>query len=203
MRLAALSVGRHEKKRMPLGSGVRRLIESGENNVATRAPSPSTSNVVLRDVTAGDLPIFFEHQLDPEANQMAALTPRDRQAFMAHWTKLVADETVAKQTILVDGQVAGNVVSFDRLGEREVGYWIGRQYWGKGVATKALAAFLDQVRARPLYARVAKHNIASVRVLEKCGFTIAGEDKGDANGRGPEVDEWILTLGANERDEAR
>lgn len=167
-----------------------------EHNVATRAPSPSTSDVVLRDVTDGDLPIFFEHQLDPDANRMAALTARDSQAFMAHWTRLLGDETIVKQTILVDGRVAGNVVSFDRLGEREVGYWIGRDYWGKGVATRALSAFLDHVRTRPLYARVAKHNVASVRVLEKCGFTIVGEDKGDSGGRGPAVEELILKLGA-------
>jgi RimJ/RimL family protein N-acetyltransferase len=163
--------------------------------VATRALGPSTSDVRLRDVTESDLPVFFAHQLDPDANRMAALTARDRAAFMAHWANILDDGTIAKKTVLVDGQVAGNVLSFDRLGEREVGYWIGREYWGKGVATRALAAFLEEEPTRPLYARVAKENVGSIRVLEKCGFTIVGEDRGDADGRGPTVEEVILSLG--------
>src|SRR5689334_20021850 len=97
-----------------------------------------TSDVRLRDVIEADLPIFFEHQLDPNATRMAAFPSRDRVAFMAHWTKILGDTTVTTKTILVDGQVAGNVVSFELLNARAVGYWIGREYWGKGVATRAL-----------------------------------------------------------------
>lgn len=148
-----------------------------------------TSRVVLRDVTEGDLPIFFEHQLDPDATRMAAFPARDREAFMAHWTRILGNETVAKQTILFDGQVVGNVVSWEQSSKRFVGYWIGKEFWGKGVATAALAAFLGQVRERPLYAHVARHNVASIRVLEKCGFTIHGEDKGVPNAGGEEVKE--------------
>ncbi len=163
-----------------------------------------TSDVLLRDVTAGDLPILFEQQLDPEANYMAAFTsrdPADRDAFMAHWAKILADESIIKQTILADGQVAGSIGSFEQFGEREVGYWIGRQFWGKGIATKALAAFLGHVKQRPLHARAVKDNIASLRVLQKCGFTICGEDKGFAGARGMEVEEYILVLQANESND--
>jgi RimJ/RimL family protein N-acetyltransferase len=164
-------------------------------------PDEKFTNVLLRDVTAADLPTFFAHQLDPDANQMAAFAARDRDTFMAHWTKILADETIIKQTILVEGQVAGNIVSFEQSGEREVGYWIGKEYWGKGVATQALSAFLGHVKTRPLYAHVAKHNIASIRVLEKCGFTIVGEDKACSNTGGEEVAEFILKLEADESDE--
>jgi RimJ/RimL family protein N-acetyltransferase len=133
---------------------------------------------------------------------MAAFLARDREAFMAHWTKILGDETIIKKTILFEGQVAGNIVSFEQFGERLVGYWLGKEYWGKGIATEALSAFLDQVRARPLYAHVAKHNIASIQVLEKCGFTIIGEEKGFADAGGDEVEEFILKLSANESDAA-
>ena len=156
-----------------------------------------TLDVRLRDVAEADLPIFFEHQLDPEATQMAAFPARDRDAFMAHWAKILADESGGKQTILVDGQVAGNVVSWGEPGERHVGYWIGRHYWGRGVATRALTAYLNHETARPLYAHVAKHNIDSLRVLEKCGFVICGEERGVPDARGNEVDEIILKLGAH------
>jgi RimJ/RimL family protein N-acetyltransferase len=156
----------------------------------THAPS----TVLLRDVKEDDLPIFFEQQLDPVATQMAAFPARDRQAFMAHWAKILVDTTVITQTILFGGQVAGNVVSFELFGKREVGYWIGRQYWGKGVATTALAAFLHHIQARPLYAHVAKHNRASLRVLEKCGFTILGEDRGEPDASGEQVEGYMLKL---------
>ena len=84
-------------------------------------------------------------------------------------------------------------MSFEQSGKPLIGYWIGKNYWGKGVATKALSEFLGHVRARPLYAHVAKHNIASIRVLEKCGFTISGYDKASVNGR-EEVEEVIMKL---------
>jgi RimJ/RimL family protein N-acetyltransferase len=154
-------------------AGIELLIpEFGEKTMDKSTPSPTTNNILLRDVIETDLPIFFEHQRDPEANQMAAFPARERAAFMAHWAKLLGDATLIKQTILFEGQVAGNIGSFEQHGMREIGYWIGREYWGKGIATQALAAFLAQVQVRPLYALVAKHNIASRRVLEKCGFTI-------------------------------
>jgi RimJ/RimL family protein N-acetyltransferase len=151
--------------------------------------------VQLRDVIEADLPILFEHQMDPEANRMAAFTPRNEKDFFAHWTKILADDTVVKKTILFDGRVAGSVVSFERDGDREVGYWIGREYWGRGIATRALSEFLELVTARPLYAHVAKDNIASIRVLEKCGFTVSRRVKAIATDRGEAVEEVILKLG--------
>jgi len=140
--------------------------------------------ILLRNVTESDLPILFEQQLDTEATQMAAFPSRDRESFMAHWAKIMADESNILKTILFDGQVAGNIVSWEGSGEWEVGYWIGKEYWGKGIATKALAALLGHVKMRPLFAHVARHNIASRRVLEKCGFMVIGA----------EPEEFILKL---------
>lgn len=157
--------------------------------------------VLLRGVAEGDLPVFFEHQLDADANRMAAFTaedPSDRVAFAAHWNRILADEAVVIKTVLLDGRVAGHVSSFEQSGQREVTYWVGREYWGKGVATEALSQLLGLVRERPLYARVAKDNLASLRVLRKCGFEVSGEDKGFANARGEEVEEFVLTLEADE-----
>jgi RimJ/RimL family protein N-acetyltransferase len=151
--------------------------------------------VQLRDVQKADLPIFFEQQLDPEANHMAAFTtknPEDKNAFDAHWTKILADETITNKTILFEGQVAGHVSSFIMFGEREVSYWLGKEFWGKGIATAALTKFLEHVKTRPLYARAVKDNLASIRVLEKCGFNISGYNKDFADGRSEEVEEVIM-----------
>jgi RimJ/RimL family protein N-acetyltransferase len=137
--------------------------------------------VQLRDVAPGDLPLFFEHQRDAEAAAMAGFTSRDRPAFDEHWAKLLADDACLKKAVLCDGQVVGNIGSWTSHGERDVGYWIDRAYWGRGVASAALSAFLELERTRPLHAALAKHNVASLRVLQKCGFTFvpAADDQGD------------------------
>ena len=106
---------------------------------------------------------------------MAAFEARDLDAFMSHWRKIVRDETVVVRTVEFEGRVAGNVVSWEHDGERDVGYWIGRGDWGRGIATAALSAFLVELPQRPLFAHVARHNLGSIRVLEKCGFTLADE----------------------------
>lgn len=147
----------------------------------------------LRDVTEDDLPIFFEHQRDPVANHMAAFPARDRATFTEHWTtKILGDDRVTKKTILLEEQVVGNIGSFEIAGETLVGYWIGRDQWGKGIASRALALFLADVDTRPLHAHVAKHNIASIRVLEKNGFVMVGEDTIVESG--DEIEEVVLRL---------
>jgi RimJ/RimL family protein N-acetyltransferase len=128
--------------------------------------------VLLRDVETDDLPIFFEHQRDPVAVAMVVFRSRDKAEFDEHWAKILADDACLKKTIVADGQVAGNIGSFGRDGKREVGYWIDRTLWGRGIASAALSAFLCLEQTRPLYAGVAPHNIASIRVLQKCGFTL-------------------------------
>ena len=155
---------------------------------------PMTGIVHLRDVTRDDLEIFLEHQIDPDATRMAAFPARDREAFMAHWTKILVDQTNTIRTILFNGQVAGNMVRLQGSGRTLVGYWLGKGYWGKGVATEALSQFLEIVKTRPLYADVAKHNVASIRVLQKCGFTLAGEDAGSARVIDGDIEELVLKL---------
>jgi len=140
-------------------------------------PTSMKTRIQLRDVEADDLPLFFEHQRDPIAVAMVAFRPRERDAFDQHWAKLLADDSLLKKTVIVDGEVVGNIGSWTSEGKREVGYWIDRAFWGRGVATKALSAFLRLEQTRPLCAGVAKHNVASIRVLQKCGFTLLGSDQ--------------------------
>ena len=148
------------------------------------------TRVTLRDVRPEDLPIFFEQQRDPDAVRMAEWFSRDREAFDAHWVKVLANPTNLARTIEFEGQVAGNIGSFEIEGQRYVGYWLGKSFWGKGIATAALAEFL-KVDSQPLQARVAKSNLASIRVLEKCGFKNVGEDSGSLKPGMPPSEEWI------------
>jgi RimJ/RimL family protein N-acetyltransferase len=156
-----------------------------------------TNAVTLRDIIPADLPIFYVQQLDPEANRMAAFTsrdPSDRDAFDIHWAKIMSDDTVINKTILYNGKVAGNIAKFTMFGLPEVGYWIGKEYWGKGIATQALTLFLRIVTLRPLYAAAAADNRGSLRVLQKCGFVITGYDRAFSEARGEEIDEALLEL---------
>jgi RimJ/RimL family protein N-acetyltransferase len=153
--------------------------------------------VHLRDVADSDLPIFFEHQRDPIATRMAAFPAREREPFMAHWAKILTNPGIYKQTIVFEDQVAGNVVSFEQDGQREVGYWLGREFWGKGIATRALSAFLKLVTERPLYGYVARHNLGSQRVLEKCGFHLWGESVENDDPDGEPIVDLIYRLTAD------
>jgi RimJ/RimL family protein N-acetyltransferase len=153
-----------------------------------------THDIRLRDVIVDDLPIFFEHQIDPDAVEMAAHPPRDLDAFQEHWMELLTKESVIKKTILFDDLVVGYIMSFVYFGVREVGYWIGKEYWGQGIATQALSEFLDQVPLRPLHASAAKHNRGSLRVLEKCGFKLIGEDKEFSKVGGNTVEGFVFEL---------
>jgi len=137
--------------------------------------------ITLRDVEASDLPFFFEHQREPAANAMAAFPARDEPTFYAHWRdNVLGHGDVVKRTVLCDGEVAGNVVSYVEAdsGRRLVGYWIGERFWGRGVATAALRLFVADVSPRPLSAFVARSNPGSIRVLEKAGFVRTGEHRG-------------------------
>lgn len=154
--------------------------------------------LLLRDVKDSDLSIFFMQQVDQKSNYMAAFTakdPADRGTFWAHWQKIMTDATILIQTIICCGQVAGYVLSYENESKPEVSYWLGEEYWGKGIASWALAEFLKHNNlTRPIYARVAKDNLGSRRVLEKCGFELLNTSTGFANARGCEIEELLLSL---------
>jgi len=151
--------------------------------------------VHLRAIIAADLPALFEHQLDPEANRMAVVNPRDAATFAAHWTRVLADPGVVVRAIVADGALVGQISCFVMDGQHAVGYWIARPAWGRGIATRALALLLAEVTIRPLHARVARANVASIRVLERCGFAITGYQVSPADDRFGACEEALLTLG--------
>lgn len=155
------------------------------------------SNIKLRRSVVDDLEFFFNFQLDSEANYLAAFTskdPADKSAYLIKYTKLLSDPTVNNQTILVDDIIAGSIAKFEIEGDAEVTYWIDKKYWGKGIATKALKILLTLENKRPIFGRVAFDNYGSQIVLEKCGFVRVGKDKGFANARQTEIEEFIYKL---------
>jgi RimJ/RimL family protein N-acetyltransferase len=132
--------------------------------------------VRLRAFRPDDLPILYAHQADPVANEMAHFPARDEEALAAHWAKITADPENVTAVAEADGEVVGNIGSWPDEGRRYVGYWVGRAWWGRGIATEMLRAFLAQIPDRPLHAYVAVGNVGSQRVLEKNGFVPVERD---------------------------
>ncbi len=156
-----------------------------------------SADVRLREVIDDDVPVFFEQQNDRVASDMAAFPRRDREAHAAHWRKIRADATCCARTILEGDRVAGNIGSFDRDGLRQVGYWLGRAFWSRGIGTRALALFLAEAElSRPLHAYVVKHNVGSIRVLEKNGFVKLREETAPPDESGATIVEFLMRLEA-------
>ena len=155
-----------------------------------------TPAVRLRSVEDRDVEVFFEHQADPQAVEMAAFPARDKDRFAAHWAKIRGDETLVVRTIVADGVVAGNIGSWPDNGQQLLGYWLGREFWGRGVATQALALLVEEMSIRPLYAHVAVHNVGSIRVLEKCGFRRDRVEEAKAPASDDGIEELIYVLNA-------
>ena len=130
----------------------------------------STNLVTLRDAELQDIPALFEFQNDPAFSAMAYVKPRSREAFDQHFRKTLKDPNCIINTILLGDTVAGVVVCFQHEKTDSLGYSVGREFWGQGIATAAVKLFLEDVSIRPLTARVARTNLASIRVMEKCGF---------------------------------
>ncbi|WP_197093430.1 GNAT family N-acetyltransferase [Nonomuraea sp. SBT364] len=134
-------------------------------------------DVSLRDVTEADLETFHEQECDPEAARRARWRPREHDAFITHWkNKVLGDPTGFVQAVVVDGALAGNIVAWWAGERRFIGYWLGREFWGKGVGTLALTRFLELEPTRPLHADPHEGNVGSVRLLERCGFQRTGTD---------------------------
>lgn len=154
-------------------------------------------DIKLRPTAVSDLETLFQIQLDEEANYQAAFTSKDSQnkeAYLAKYTRLLSDPAVNNQTIIVDTVIAGSIAKFVMEGDAEITYWIDKKFWGQGVATKALKDLLIIEKTRPVFGRVAFDNLGSQKVLENCGFIRIGTDKGFANARQTEIEEFIYRL---------
>jgi RimJ/RimL family protein N-acetyltransferase len=147
----------------------------------------------LRPVLATDMDALFDHQADPDAAAKIPSVPRGRDSFDRHWQKVRADPANWLRTIVWRGEIVGSVVSFERDGQREVGWQVGRAFWGRGIAKRAVALFVAEFAQRPLVARVWQGNPASRKVAEHAGFVLVGTGR-YADSAGVERVEDVLRL---------
>lgn len=152
---------------------------------------------MLRNLEDADLDQLFERERDPRAVAMATFAranPSDRAAFDAHYKRVRNDPEVTLRAIEDDGALAGMIASFTVEGEREVSYWIDPTRWGRGLASAALDAFIQVEVTRPLYARVAEHDLGSATGLTRAGFVRVDSVTSYADGVGRDVVEHIFRL---------
>lgn len=183
----------------------------------SRDEAKSGNRVALREVRREDLETLFRQVNEPEGMRMVGSvrdSHTDHAAYMARWETIFANAKVIPRAIVVPGivmpggdgseVVAGSIACFERVPEAsrpcrilpgaEIGYWLGREHWGKGIASAAVALFLREVERRPLYARAASDNVASIRVLQKAGFREIGRERFFANMRGQEIEETLMVV---------
>ncbi len=157
----------------------------------------TANSIRLTKTEKEDLNTLFQFQLDKKANYLAAFTPKDpsdKTTYIEKYSKHIADPTINMRTIKMNDEIIGSIAKFFIEDEAEITYWVDRKFWGKGIATNALQFFLKIEKIRPIRARVAFDNYGSQKVLEKNGFVKTGSDKGFANARQTEVEEYIYKL---------
>jgi RimJ/RimL family protein N-acetyltransferase len=162
-------------------------------------PSPP-AHVHLRRTVPADIPTLFQIQLDPAGNQLAGTKPRDRAAFEARWDDILRDPPnpptgVTPRVIIADGVLAGSINIFPQDGKESIGYWLAREHWGRGIATRAIRLLIEEVATRPLFARVAAHNVASRRALERNGFVVTSRGHSEADDRHVGSETFYFMLG--------
>ena len=143
------------------------------------------SKCLLREWRRGDEPSLVRHA----NNRNIWLNVRDTfphpytRSDALDWVQLASGEGLNLVfAIDIDGFAVGAVglrpgEDVNRL-SAEIGYWLGEEFWGRGIATEVLAAVTEyafqSLGMARVYAEVFEWNAASMRVLEKCGFEREG-----------------------------
>lgn len=133
--------------------------------------------VGIRRTTAADVRVLYGFEVEEASNALAGTKARDWETFRVRWEQILAEPDggaagVTPRVVVVRGEVVGAVNISPMDGADSIGYWIAREHWGRGIATRAVTLMLGEFARRPLYASAAGHNRASIRVLEKHGFEV-------------------------------
>ena len=155
------------------------------------------NTIEIRKTQKEDLNKLFDFQADDDAGCMAAFvsnTWKDREGYIAKWEKFLQNDSINSYTIFLNGAIVGSVGTWVMGDEPQITYGIGKAFWGKGIATTALALFLKKVDTYPLYGRAASDNIRSIKILERAGFVKTGTGRGFAAARNQEIEEVIFRL---------
>jgi len=142
-----------------------------------------TKRLKLRPLTSADAPRIAEIGGDWDIASMTSRMPYPYSlAAASQWISGIDDNEVVRG-ITLDGVLIG-VTGYlpDESGDSaEIGYWLGKDFWGQGFATEAVAALIAYCFRRERFTRLTcghyMDNPASARVIRKLGFQPSGEGK--------------------------
>jgi len=120
-----------------------------------------------------------------------------------HWIEVAnPGAPITSFAIVVEAEAVGGIglVLWEDVFRRsaEIGYWLGEEYWGRGIVTEAVRAVTEYAFANfdlcRIYAGVFEWNAASARVLEKAGYEFECRLRKSITKDGRTVDELIYTM---------
>ena len=159
--------------------------------------------VTLRSFQLSDVPWLVRYlNHDEVTHHITDAIPSPYTEADAHWWLDHSHSTTLIKAIDYEGQLVGcisaEVGDFEYNRSAELGYWVGREHWNKGIATAAVHQFMKQLFEQTdlvrLFVSVVSVNKASIRVLSKNGFSLDGELKMASFRQGKFYDEQLWSL---------
>ncbi len=147
-------------------------------------------NIVLRELRMRDAGLIAKYLKGKEVKKYTSTIPhpyseKDAVSFIKKTAKEQKEKKSVRLAIDINGQLAG-IISLERISPEhktaEVGYWLAKEHWGKGIMTEAVSLIkkyaFKELKLYRLHAKVMAPNIGSARVLKKSGFENEGLLKG-------------------------
>lgn len=159
------------------------------------------TTMIFRDFNQGDIEPLVK--LLNNKNVTKYLTSRIAQPYTvqdAEWWVNTGSQVGIAKAIEVNGNFAGVISAIagehENSRSAEIGYWLGEEFWGKGIATEAIKKMTDHVFSNTgivrLFAPVFSPNKKSMHVLEKCGYMQEGILKKAIFKNGQYLDEYLF-----------
>ena len=163
------------------------LTKEKVNKIFSHIPTLKTERLILRKMKITDSEDMFEYSKDPEVTKYLLWSPHTEYSQSLEYLRFLQGRYRAGDfydwgIVLKDSGKMIGTCGFTSLdfgnNSGEVGYVINRAYWGKGIASEALAQVMRfgfmELNLHRLEARYMAENVSSRRVMEKCGMSFEG-----------------------------
>ena len=151
----------------------------------------TTERLILRPWEITDAPDLFQYACDPDVGPIAGWPPHKTEAesrmiiqnvFTGKEAYAVCMKSDNRSIGAIELKLNGHTDMSDREDECELGYWIGKPFWGQGLITEAAQEILrhafEDLGMRAVWAGYYDGNLRSKRVQEKCGFVFVRTTEG-------------------------
>jgi len=162
----------------------------------------NTTMIELRELKSDDRELLVRYLNNEQLVRYLASRIPQPYSFddASWWVEVGSKEQAFVRAISLNGAFCGVIGVYTKEADyahaAELGYWIAQEYWNQGIASKAVADFTELVFAttdiQRIYAVVAAPNVASIKVMEKVGFSLEGILKQAVQKQGQFFDEHLF-----------